>query len=331
MPKIRLMARTIDRLDAPGSGHIDYWDEALPGFGLRVSQGGRKAWVVMYRVRGRKRRLTLGTYPPMPLVDARAKAKAAMVRVQGGADPAEEKRVESDALTFSRVADEYLERYAKPRKKSWRADEKVLQRDLLPRFEHRRIAEITRRDIRDIVNAIKARGAPIQANRTFEIVRKLFNWAVAEDYLDRSPCVGLSKPAKENRRDRVLTEDEIRRVWRAIEAEQPLISSLFKLRLITAQRGGEIASMRWEEIEFASGWWTIPGERTKNGLTHRVPISNQAQTVLDELNMQRDGDQPNKQPDNSSWVFPSPLPDRHLEFLVQAAHRIRDRAGIDFV
>ena len=322
MPKTNLTARTLEALKPLARGQVDYWDASLPGFGVRVSPGGRKAWVLMYRIGSRKRRLTLGTYPPMMLADARDEAKAALLTVQKGSDPAAEKFEWRKAQTFAQLAELYLEKHAKPNKKSWRLDEKALWRDVVPRLGNRRAREITRRDIRDLLDDIKARGSPIQANRTFEIMRKLFNWAIAEDYLPDSPCQKISKPAKENRRDRVLKEDEIRAVWQAMEAEQPLVAALFKLRLITAQRGGEVASMRWEDIDFPSSWWTIPGERTKNGLSHRVPLSPLALEILDRLKTER------LEP---PWIFPSPKPGRHLEHMVQATRRIRNRSGVEFV
>ena len=322
MPRISFTVRKIDSLRPPDKGQVDYWDTGLSGFGVRVSQGGRRSWTVMYRVGRRKRRLTLGSYPPMTLAEARKDAKAALVVAQKGGDPAHEKKVARMAETFSQLAESYIEQYAKPNKKSWRLDEKALYRDAVPRLGTFRAKDITRRDIREMLQDIVARGAPIQANRTFEIVRRLFNWAIGEDYLTTNPCQGISKPAKENRRDRVLKEDEIRAVWQAMEAEQPLVAAMFKLRLVTAQRGGEVASMTWEDLDLATGWWTIPAERSKNGLSHRVPLSPQALAVLEDVRGQDNG---------SPWLFPSPKPGRHIEHLVQAAKRIRERAGVEFV
>lgn len=322
MPRINFTVRKIDSLRPPDKGQVDYWDTGLSGFGIRMSQGGRRSWIVMYRVGRRKRRLTLGSYPPMTLAEARKDAKAALVVAQKGGDPAHEKKVARMAETFSQLTKSYIEQYAKPNKKSWKLDEKALYRDAVPRLGTFRAKDITRRDIRDMLQDIVARGAPIQANRTFEIVRRLFNWAIAEDYLTTNPCQGISKPAKENRRDRVLKENEIRNVWPAMEAEQPFVAAMFKLRLITAQRGGEIASMRWEDLDLATGWWTIPAERSKNGLSHRVPLSPQALAVLEDVREQENG---------SPWLFPSPRPGRHMEYLVQAAKRIREQAGVEFV
>jgi integrase len=321
MPRIHLTSRKLDSLKAPKAGQVDFWDEDLPGFGVRISAAGRKTWTVMYRLGRRKVRLTLGTYPPVPLAKARDDSKAALARVQAGGDPATERRAERDADSFGQLAAAYIEKYAKPKKRSWKTDQEVLNRDLLPKWRHRRASDIRRRDVRDLVQGIVDRGAPIMANRTFEILRRIFKWAISEDYLTTSPLTGLTKPAKENQRDRVLTEDEIRAAWRAIEAEAPLVAAIVKLRLITAQRGGEVMSMRWADIDESTSWWTIPAERAKNGLSHRVPLSSLAIALLDEVKPLGKG---------SPWVFPSQRKGRHLEQLVQAAHRIRDRSKVDF-
>src|SRR5262249_13720096 len=121
--------------------------------------------------------------------------------------------------------------------------------------------------------------------------------------------------------DRVLTEDEIRAVWAAISVEDVLIGAIMKLRLVTAQRGGEVASMARTEADWGTGWWTIPAEKAKNGLSHRVPLSPLAISILEEAKAKAGA---------SPWMFPSRRKGRHLEQLVQAAHRIRERSGVDF-
>src|SRR5215471_10714417 len=114
MPSIKMTARGIDALRPPESGQIDYWDADNPGFGMRVSGGGRKAWVVMYRHGNVKRRLTLVTYPALSLAEAREKAANVQHAVQfKGADPASEKKAERAAETFAELAEDYIERHAK--------------------------------------------------------------------------------------------------------------------------------------------------------------------------------------------------------------------------
>jgi integrase len=322
LSRIKMTVRAVNAIRPPRSGQADYWDAGTPGFGLRVSAAGRMSWVVMYRHGDVKRRLTLGNYPALSLAEARAKARGALHTVQyQGADPAADKKANRAAETFGEMVQQYLERYAKREKRSWRKDLQILEKDVLPRFGKRKAKDITRRDVVAMLDDIVERGAPIQANRTLEVVRKLFNWAISRDILQINPCHRLPKPSSENRSDRVLNEAEIRAVWKAIKAEAPLTAAVFKLRLLTAQRGAEVLAMRWDQI--SDGWWTIPAEVAKNGLAHRVPLAPQAQLLLDAIRP-LSGD--------TGWIFPGAGGDRRHRVAVHKAHnRIRNRSGVSFV
>jgi integrase len=318
---MKMTARSVEAIRLPAAGQTDYWDADRPGFGLRVSAGGRKAWVFMYRHSNVKRRLTLGTYPTLSLAEAREKAAIARHAVQySDADPATAKKTERTVETFAELARDYIERHAKRQKRSWRKDLLILEKDALPRFGRRKAKDITRRDIIVMLDEIVARGAPIQANRTLEIVRKLFNWAVARDTLGANPCYRIAKPSTENRSDRVLTEDEIRTIWHALDRETVLTAASFKLRLLTAQRGAEILAMRWDQI--SNGWWTIPAEVAKNGLAHRVPLSPQSLALIEEIRPLGE---------RSEWIFPGARGDGHRVAIHKAHNRIRRRAGVSFV
>ena len=321
MPSIKMTARTIEAIKPPTEGQVDYWDEDNPGFGLRVSSGGRRAWVLMYRHGGVKRRLTLGTNPPLSLADARDAADKAMHAVQHEKkDPAAEKKAERKAETVAELAAIYIERHAKREKRSWRVDQSILDKDVLPRFKSRKAKDITRRDIIAMLDDIVARGAPIQANRTLEIVRKMFNWAISRDIIEISPCYRVGKPSSENARDRVLSADEIKALWTMLdkpdlEMTRPVALAL-KLQLVTAQRIGEVIGMAWSEIDLdGDKVWTIPAEKAKNGLAHRVPLSVSALAILAEVKAIEAARRAQrakrrkcalKDVPESPWVFPSP-------------------------
>ena len=127
---------------------VKYFDTNLPGFCVRVTPNGVKTFSVLYRHAGRKRRYTIGTYPPLTLADARDKAKAALRSAEEGEDPAAEKRALSDADTFAELAELYMERHAKPKKKSWRDDDRRVNNVLVPRFGKIHAKSITRADVR---------------------------------------------------------------------------------------------------------------------------------------------------------------------------------------
>ena len=143
-----------------------------------------------------------------------------------------------------------------------------------------RATEIRRRDIRALIEKIAERPAPSMANRIQALIHKMFNFAIDHEIVEFNPCAQLEHPAKERPRDRVLTDAEIRQFWAVLDGEPPHIAAAFRLRLITAQRGGEVHSMRWEDVDLNDRWWTIPGSVAKNGLAHRVPLSDLALEVL---------------------------------------------------
>lgn len=321
MARIRLTHRSIDTLTA-GKWLTDYWDDRLPGFGVRVAQSGRKSFIVRYSAAdGRKRRLTLGAYPVLTLADARDKAREALAAVARGEDPQGKKKAERRAPTFGELAKVYLERHAKVKKRRWREDERVLRVDLLPHWKRRKAKSIGRQDVSEVLDGIVARGAPIMANRTKALISKIYNFGIGRGLVEHNPCLGVPMPAKARQRDRVLSEEEIRALWRVLDHEDPVMAATFKMRLLTAQRGVEVLAMRWEHID--GDWWTIPAEVAKNGLTHRVPLAPQVQSLLDELRPVTGG---------SVWVFASPRrKGAHITAVQKAAERIAKRAEVDFV
>jgi integrase len=321
VPRMKLTDRGVVALRPSPGKQVDYFDDRMPGFGLRVSSTGHRSWIVLYRTGRRLRRLTLGTYPVLSLADARAKAKLVLSDVVQGKDPAHEKQVARRAETFGELAAEYLEKHAKARKRSWREDQRMIERELLPVWRHVRAKDVSRRDVRQLLEKIVERNAPIQANRVFALVRKMFNFGLERDIVSSSPCLGLGQPMPNRQRDRVLSENELRAIWQAIGTERPLIAATFKLRLLTAQRGAEVLSMRWEHLDLVEGWWTIPGELTKNGRSHRVPLSGAALAVLDDMPRSDDG---------GRELFPSPTKDGSVRYAQKAVERVRKVAGLDF-
>src|SRR6266571_4009018 len=144
MPTANLTAAYVEKLK-PNGKRTDYFDGSLPGFSLRVSERGVKSWCVSYRFGGKWTRHTFGTFPVIPLAEARKRAKDALHDVANGINPATKKKAEREAETFDYLAREYLERHAKPKKRSWEEDERIIETDLLPVFGGGRAKDITRR------------------------------------------------------------------------------------------------------------------------------------------------------------------------------------------
>ncbi|MBF0341253.1 MAG: tyrosine-type recombinase/integrase [Magnetococcales bacterium] len=285
--------------------------EVLEGLGflLRITPNGSKTFCLAYQFEGRNRRMTLGTYPEMKLSEAReAHAKARQLLKQG-VDPGEieqeAKQEEKTAPTVSALVEEYIERWAKPRKRTWPEDARMLHKDIVPRWGKRKAKEITRQDIVRMLDELQDRGATITTNRTLACVRKMFNWAVERGVLDVSPCIGVRAPVQEMQRERVLSPDEIQTFWNGLNKAGMSEGSrlALKLQFLTASRKGEVVVAKWEDFDLINGWWTIPVEDSKNKMAHRVPLSAQALAVLKSVKAVC-GDSP--------WLFPSRTTGKHV-------------------
>lgn len=312
MATVNLTDATVRSLDTDKTQET-WWDEKLTGFGVRVSgKTGRKSFVLRYRANGKRRRVTLGTYPELSLADARQKAKAIKYDVATGGDPVAEREVEGGEATFGELAELYLDRYADRKLTEGVAGQyrRMIERDLNPAWKDEKLESIGRAEIHDVLDSIVDRGAPIMANRTRTAISSMFEFAKDRGLADTNPAKAVRPPADENERDRVLTETEIRSVWKALEPERIWTAAIFKLRLLTAQRGTEIRRMRREDVD--GRWWTLRAEETKANRRHRIYLSDQAADVLSRL------------PHDDRWMIPSPV-GGHLSQRDKALRRIRDR------
>jgi len=290
MPTRKLTDLFVERAKPPTRGRVEYFDAAFPGLALRITESGGKSWCAFYRFKGRLRRFTIGSYPAIKPAQARREAVAALERVRGGVDPAEEKRAQREMRTpetdtFGAVAHDYLERHHRKnnRESTFREAKRDIERNVLPKWRSRPIASITRRDVLDLIDGIVARGAEVQANRTLARLRALFNWAIEKDRVVASPVARMKLPTQEQARDRVLSDDELRWLWRACDEVGWPFGPLVKLLLLTAQRRDEVAGMEWSEIDLVKHVWTIPRHKAKNDRVHEVQLSEAAIEVLQSL------------------------------------------------
>ncbi len=279
----------------------DYWDDKVRGLVLRVNPPGAKGegvktWNVIYtRSSDRtKQRVTLGRYPALDLEKARAKALKAMSAVAEGDDPANTKRQDRAAMTVKDLGKLYLDKYAKREKRSWAEDERLLTRDVYPLIGKMKAMAVKRRDIIDVIEAKSDAGKGATSRNVLAVVRKMFNWAVDNDYLETSPAAGVKPRAKPVARDRVLSDGEITGLWQRL-SQAPLsqpMADIVWLLLLTGQRSGEVAGMRRSEVDIDAATWTIPKERTKNAKEHSVPLSPPALAIVKMAYDKTDADEP---------------------------------------
>ncbi len=290
MPTRNLTPRFVDSVKPTRGKRSEYFDADVPGLALRVTERGAKSWTILYRHRARLRRLTLGSAAVLTLADARERARDLLHDASKGADPATKKQDGRRAETMDDLADLYIAKWAKPKKKSWKTDRRLLDRKVLARWRHRAIVDITRLDVRALVEQVAEAGAPIGANRVAALLSKLFAFALNRDLVTTSPAARIPRPAQERQRDRVLSEDEVRTLWAEFDALDPPMAAFYKLRLLTAQRAGEVASLQWQDVDLELSWWTIPAGASKNKLAHRVPLSPPVVTLLATLLASADPD-----------------------------------------
>jgi len=281
-----LTVRTVETIK-PGPARQEISDRHLPGLYLIVQPSGHRSWAVRYRAGGRNRKHTLGAYPALDLKTARELAGKAFRAVAEGRDPGREK-AQARTLqpdTVEAVAQLFVERHClrANRPGTAAATQGLLKLHVLPRWRNRLLRDITRRDVLDLLDRVVDAGTPIAANRTFAAIRKLFNWCVARDIIAVSPCTGVKRPSAERSRDRVLSDEELRNVWRAVDQLGYPFGTLIQLLVLTGQRRGEVAGMRWSEIDVKGSLWRLPPGRVKNAKGHDVPLSRAALDILASL------------------------------------------------
>jgi integrase len=288
----------------PGRVRQDAPDGRVPGLYLSVLPSGLKQWTLRYRTQGRQRRLVLGEYgdyPRLSLSKAREAAEKNRPQIREGADPVAD-RAAAKAIpvdTVGALAKDYVSKHVQVRHRRPDEEQRILNVYVLSAWRDRSVRGLTRRDVRALVEPIADR-APVMANRVLAVVRRMLNFAVRRDWIDANPASLISKPGRESSRDRVLNDDELRALWALLgrfpathekqapgrrlakyDADgkpfcpiSPALAAVQKVRLLTAQRGGEVVAMRWQDLDLKrAAWWTIPGEFTKNGRPHRVPLT----------------------------------------------------------
>lgn len=315
--------------DAAGPSQQVQWDGDLPGFGVRVFPTGKKSFVLSYRNRaGRARLFTLGRFGVLTLHQARKMAKQELARVRLGADPiAERKQERSEARKADSVkafAAVYVELHAKPHRRSWKEDQRRLEKYILPILGRRRLEEVLRSDV-EALHARIGTEAATEANRVVQLLRLVFNKGIAWGHLppgsenpaamDRRGDHGV-KAFRERSRTRWVTPAEMPRLLEAIGGEDNVfIRAAFRLYLLVPLRKLELLRARWEHIDFRAREWRVP--HTKSGEPHVVPLSSPALAILEALPRLA----------GNPHVFPGHKHGSHLVNIDKNWRAVRERAG----
>jgi integrase len=274
----------------PGRKDALVFDEALPGFGLRVTAKGSRTFIFQYRAGAVIRRTVLGAWgKELTAAQARKKAESLRGQVRDARDPVAERRAARAELqrqeaaertasavvayTVERLIEQWTEHHLSQRSVSYRKRAPAELRRVLKPWLNAPAKAFGRTDAVQALDGNKTASGPIAANRARAAARACWAWAVKRGALEANPWEATPKPGREVARERVLTDAEIGDLWHAAGALGDPWAGLFRTLLLTGQRRGEVAGLRWDEVDIEGGLWTIPAGRTKNGRAHVVPIA----------------------------------------------------------
>ncbi len=306
MPKLRLSKIVVDKI-ANLPAETIFWDEALPGFGVRVKINGTKSYVIQYRTRtsGRSRRKTLGQHGPlMSFVEAKELATGLLSDVLRGADPVSDAATIRNAPTIAVLAEQYYEVHALPKKreKSVKNDRSMLDMHILSRLGTQKVSEVGHRDIQTFHNTLKA--TPYQANRVLSLLSKMFELSINWGMRDDNPTTGIEK-FHEEKRHRWLSENELSRLGDALDTHRnQQAANAIRLQLLTGARIGEVLSAQWSLFDLDRGVWIKSSHHTKQKRTEHLPLAKAAVALLKKIH--------DAQTNGSAFAFPGRSKDKPI-------------------
>jgi integrase len=282
--RTKLTAKNVNFLQLSAGKNDDIiWDTELSGFGVRIRRGGSRSYVAQYAIGPRTRRMTLSTTAAMDFGRAKAEARNVLAAVRLGRDPQGEKEqarfragetighyvpkfLERQRQRVARKTatdtDRYLTRYCR----SWHG------RPIWDGVDRRAVAAL-------ITEATEERGART-ANAVLAALSTFFNWAIAEGLTDSNPTAYVNKAIEAGPRTRVLSELELAAIWAATDIGSDY-DTIVRLLILSGARRDEVGALKWSEYDADTGTVLIPGERTKNGRDHEIPLPGFARTILE--------------------------------------------------
>jgi len=271
---------------APTGKRLVHWDAAKPAFGVRVTDRGVISFFVMRRMPGKFQpvRVVLGRYPDISLATARKLATAALSDLVSGVHP-RDRAQRRQASTFAALVEQFLRRPAAAKLRTASAIEKSINRHLVPRWGTCPAAEIRRADVIAMIETVGEESGPYMAAKAFALASSIFRHAMTREQVASNPCSLIKVTdfvSDMAPRQRVLSDAELKLLWRATEDIYPA-GSFARLLLLTAVRRSEAAHMTWGEIDLDGALWIVPASRTKGGVPHEVPLSSMGMDLLRSL------------------------------------------------
>ena len=277
----RLTQRAVDSAKTPEKGQFFLRDSEIRGFALRITPNGAHSFVWDGRIRGRMVRITIGRYPALTLDEARTKATGIRHDIAIGVDPRAQRQKEKRQPTVRDLADLYMENYSRPRKKSWREDERILRTYFQPLLMLK-ASECSREIVSKFHQRLGSEHGQYQANRCLALLSSIYGWAIRLGYWDDQNPGRAIRRFREEPRTRFLSTSELARIDQALESETNVYwRAYFRLSLLLGSRRSELLRARWEHVNLTDAVWTLP--TTKAGRIHRLPIPEAAVRLFSVL------------------------------------------------
>jgi integrase len=288
----RLTDAMIKKLKPPANGNQITYDGDPPGFGIRVTAGGARSFVLSYRVRGtgRDRRYTIGAFPNWKTTAARERARELKKLIDAGGDPLADIEAEREAPTVADLIQRFVKEHLPRKRAGTKADyQRILDKHVKPQFgQHTKVADVTDEDIQRLHSKISNAGHLRRANTVVAVLSKMFSLSIKWKMRVDNPCKGIERNPEVERK-RYLKEDgelghELVRLTAALAAyPDQRTADIFRLLLLTGARRGEVLSMRWPDVDLTVGKWVKPGSTTKQKTDHEVPLSEPVRQLLSEI------------------------------------------------
>jgi integrase len=314
MPKRERKALTNIRINAfePKIKDYEVFDRNVGGLSIRIFPSGQKSFSINFRINGKRKRMRIGNYKDMSIVEARQIAIELKERVKGGVYPInkshnsiakeeEEKVKETEDQTIAKLSAEFIKKYcigegSEPNLKSWLEYQRILNKYVIPHWGKLHIEVISIGALTTLLDTISKQNGPVMANRVLAVTRKLFNWARDRGVIDYVPIVP-NIARKEKARTRFLNDEEIIEFWKGCEKESYPFGKLFQLLLLTGQRLSEVTNMRWSQLDMNYKGsdqlykvWKLPSHSTKFDRIHVIPLSSMAVELINSIPRFMDND-----------------------------------------
>ncbi len=339
--RLRLNEKTVRDAEPAEGRDYQIFDSEVRGFAVCVYRSGSRAFTLDFRHAGRQRRMTIGRWPEWTTTAARERAKELRREIDAGEDPLAQREQGREAPRFQDLIDRYVEVHLPNLAPTNASDQKSMLKKLVATdWGNKLVTEITPYDVEKLLNKIAAGRArpskakpnnrarklqgskptPIRANRTGEVLRKMFTYAQSWGWRDDNPASGFRRRI-ENPRERFLNQQEIRKLAAALDAaEDRRAADIIRLCMLTGARVGEVRQARFEHFNLEHLSWTKPASMTKQRKIHRLPISDEAAAIVRQRQM--------LVPRGSPWLFPGDVPGQPVKEIRRFWIQIQKEVGI---